>query len=135
MNDLIDVTCAVIIRDGFILITQRGAGMDRAGKWEFPGGKIKSEESQDACIVREIKEELNVDIRVNEWLKPVEYSYPDIKILLIPCIAEITRGTLKLTEHSQYKWAKKEALLSFDMAQADVIVVRQLIEMYRKTII
>jgi 8-oxo-dGTP diphosphatase len=125
----IDVTCAVIIRDGFILITQRGADMDRAGKWEFPGGKVKNGELPEACIVREIKEELNIDISVKEWLKHVEYSYPDIEIRLIPCIAEITGGTLKLNEHSEYEWAKKEELLSFDLVTADVAVVEQVVEM------
>ncbi len=126
MIDLIDVTCALIIRDGFILITQRGAGMDRAGKWEFPGGKVKSDETHDDCIRREIKEELSIDIVIKRWLVPIEYSYPDIKIRLIPCIATITGGTLKLIEHSKYEWVKTEDLPSYDWSQADVAVVKQL---------
>ncbi len=126
MIDLIDVTCAVIIRDGFILITQRGAGMDRAGKWEFPGGKVKNDESPEDCIRREIKEELSIDVAVTGWLNPVEFSYPDIRIRLIPCLAEITDGTIKLIEHSKYEWVKTVDMSSYDWSPADVAVVKQL---------
>jgi len=126
MIDLIVVTCAVIIRDGFILSTQRGAGMDRAGKGEFPGGKIKSNETHDDCIRREIKEELSIDIVVKRWLVPIEYSYPETDIRLIPCIATITGGTLKLIEHSKYEWVKTVNLPYYDWSQADVAVIKQL---------
>ena len=125
---MLDVTCAVIKHNGLILITQRGAGMDRAGKWEFPGGKIVEGESSEQCIVREIKEELNIDISVMEWLEPVEYSYPDIRIRLIPCIAKITSGTINLIEHSKDEWVKIENLLSYDWSSADIAVVNQLLQ-------
>jgi len=125
---MLDVTCAVIIRNGLILITQRGAGMDRAGKWEFPGGKIVEGESSEECIVREIKEELNIDISVTDWLKPVKYFYPDISIQLIPCTAEITGGTINLIEHSKYEWVKTENLLTYDLSFADVAVAEQILQ-------
>ena len=120
-----DVTCAIIIRDSTVLITQRGAGMKRAGRWEFPGGKVYRGETREECIVREIREELSVDVAVLEWLEPVEYSYPDISIRLIPCMAEIKDGTIKLTEHSKYEWVKAEKLLTYDLSSADVLVAKQ----------
>jgi 8-oxo-dGTP diphosphatase len=127
---MLDVTCAVIIRNGRILITRRGPGTARAGKWEFPGGKMIEGESREECIVREIKEELSIDISVTEWLKPVEHSYPDIHIRLIPCMAEITDGSIQLTEHSKYEWVKIKNLLSYDWSPADIAVVDQLLQLH-----
>ena len=129
---MIDVTCAIIISDGIVLIAQRGAGMVRAGRWEFPGGKIVEGESREECIVREIKEELSIDIAVIEWLTPVEHSYPDVRIRLMPCFAEITGGTINLTEHSKYEWVKAENLLTYDLSPADVAVVEQVLLQTKK---
>jgi 8-oxo-dGTP diphosphatase len=123
--DIIDVTCAVIIRKGRILAVQRGVQMSRPGKWEFPGGKIEKGETKEQCIVREIREELDTDIAVKEWLEPVVHHYPDISIRLLPCIAEIISGEIKLKEHSSFKWIPKDKLSMPDWADADIDVVQQ----------
>jgi len=125
----IDVTCAVIVRDESVLITQRGAGMDRSGKWEFPGGKLEKNETAEQCIIREIKEELDIDIKVIRWLEPVKYSYPDITIRLIPCLAKIISRKITAHEHSDYKWVSKNELMSFDWAPADIPVAKQVLNM------
>ena len=124
----IDVTCAVIVDNGSVLVTQRGSGMNRAGKWEFPGGKIKAGETPETCIIREIKEELNVDIYVISSLQPVIHSYLDITIRLIPYVAKISKGLIKLHEHSGYEWAEKEKLLFYDWAAADIPVAEQVMK-------
>ena len=128
MNE-VKVTCAIIIQDRKILVTQRGDRMARAGKWEFPGGKIEKNETAEECIVREIKEELNVDISISRWLKPVSHSYPDIKIKLIPCIAKIVSGKIKLNEHSNFRWITKEELNEQYWSPADIPVAQQLSEL------
>ena len=124
----IDVTCAIIIRSGKILVTQRGQQMARPGKWEFPGGKIENGETTEECIKREIKEELNLDINVIQWINPVSHCYPDIGINLIPCIAEIESGEIKLNEHSKFDWITKDDFAGLDWSTADISVAEQLLE-------
>ena len=124
----IDVTCAVIIRNGKILVTQRGQQMARPGKWEFPGGKIENGETAEECIKREIKEELNLEINVIQWVNPVNHSYPDIAIRLIPCVAEIRSGEIKLKEHSKFDWITKDDIAGLDWSPADIPVAKQIME-------
>ena len=71
----IDVVAAIIEKDGEILATQRGYG-EFEGGWEFPGGKVEAVETPEQAIVREIKEELNADIAVRDFLVQVEHDYP-----------------------------------------------------------
>ena len=128
----VEVTCAIIFQGKKILITQRNKGMSRAGKWEFPGGKIEKNETADQCIVREIQEELNLNIKILQWLEAVEHTYPEIKIRLIPCMAKISSGTILAREHSDLKWVNAEDLMSFDWSPADVHVVKQLLKLLRR---
>ena len=71
----INVAAAIIVKDNKIFATQRGYG-DYKGWWEFPGGKIEPGESNEVALVREIKEELDTEISVSEFLTTVEYDYP-----------------------------------------------------------
>jgi 8-oxo-dGTP diphosphatase len=100
--------------------------MHLAGKWEFPGGKIEEGETAEACIVREIKEGLDIVIRPIEHLIPVDHYYPEKSIRLIPFKCEIVEGEFSLAEHDKFLWVGKDDLLSLDWADAD----RAIIEMY-----
>ena len=124
--NVVDVTCAVIVKDDRILITRRADNMSRPGKWEFPGGKIEKDESAEECILREIEEELNLKLKIKNWIDPVVHHYPDISIRLIPCIAEIGSGELTLHEHSEFKWVKPDELDDQDWAPADIPVIKQI---------
>ncbi|GAB3662313.1 hypothetical protein GCM10028791_37340 [Echinicola sediminis] len=97
-------------------------------KWEFPGGKLEERESEEACLMREIKEELHLQIKVGERLTEVHHQYPSFTIRLIPFLATIQSGSLHLEEHQAYQWMKKEALLALDWAEADVPVVREVLK-------
>lgn len=123
---MIFVTCAVIINEGKILVTQRGPGMSLPGKWEFPGGKVEQGETPEACIVREIKEELNIVIQPIEQMTDSFYDYGTIQITLLPFLARYISGEIILTEHQNYNWLLRSELESLDWAAADKSLVNLL---------
>ena len=123
---MIDVTCAIIRNDeGLVLAVRRGPGMDNAGKWEFPGGKIRPGEDHEDCIIREIDEELAIDIIINGSLDRVEYDYGDKQIRLIPFLCETLVSKPELREHDEYRWMTPEEMLKLDMTPADIPVAQQ----------
>jgi len=121
---MIDVTCAIIVKDKKILATRRARGLHLEGFWEFPGGKIESGETAEECIIREIREELNVEIRILKSLKPAEHRYPEKSICLIPFLSEITFGTLLLTDHSEFRWLAADEIDTMNWASADWEIIR-----------
>src|SRR5690606_22321373 len=107
---MIHVSCAIIQHKGKILICQRSAEMKLPLKWEFPGGKIEQGESKEACLVREIKEELDIEITVQTELQMVSYEYDDFSICLYPFLASLVSGEPKAIEHAQLRWVSSEEL-------------------------
>ena len=89
-------------------------------KWEFPGGKIESDEEPKACLQREIFEELNLNIAVTNELAPVTHQYPDFVITLYPFVCTAMSDTFKLQEHAQALWLSMKALHALDWAEADL---------------
>src|SRR5690606_37970894 len=117
------VTCAIIIQNGKILVCQRSGAMDLPLKWEFPGGKVEPGEDEKLTIVREIKEELHLDIEVVKQLQPVEHDYPSFRICLVPFIARTVDGKLLLEEHADCQWVTIDELDRYDWAPADLPIV------------
>lgn len=124
---MINVTCAIIIKDGKFLVTQRSATMKLPLKWEFPGGKLEEGESEVDCIKREIKEELNIEIDVIQKMKNSIHDYGTFKINLIPFIANYISGAIILSEHANYILLQKSELLNLDWAEADLPILNELI--------
>lgn len=130
MKDLkkVEVSAAVIVKDGNVLATQRGYG-EFKGKWEFPGGKIEQGETQEEALVREIKEELNADINVIDYLTTVRYDYPDFHLIMHAYICELKNNlefvfhNEKELEHDNMIWLDKEDLDHLDWLPADVSIV------------
>ena len=123
---MISVACAIIEdKNGDVLVTQRSARMSLPLKWEFPGGKVEPEELHEGTIVREIREELGVNILITGKLMPVTFQYPTFLIRLIPFICHIFKGDIQLVEHYAYRWVNLNDLLSLDWAEADIPVVHQ----------
>ena len=126
----IPVVCAIIEQDDLILCALRSEHMSLPGKWEFPGGKLELNELPEEALNREIKEELNIKIRIVEALPVAEHAYVPEKIIqLIPYRCAIL-GNEKpsATEHSELRWVKKEQLLQLDWAAADVPIVLNYIQ-------
>ena len=125
------VTCAIIEKAGRVLFAQRGPQMDLPNKWEFPGGKVRSGESPSACLAREIKEELGVDIIVKEALPSHRHTYDHISIELLPFICSVSGGTIMLHEHKDARWADPETASEFDLAEADIPVLNAYIARHK----
>jgi 8-oxo-dGTP diphosphatase len=121
---VIDVTCALIIdSERRLLATQRSAIMSLPLKWELPGGKIEPDETPEQCLIREIKEELNIEIEIVKSLAPNIHNYPFITVKLIPFISKCTNGEIELKEHADFKWLTTNELLDLDWADADIPIL------------
>ncbi|TFV93116.1 (deoxy)nucleoside triphosphate pyrophosphohydrolase [Algoriphagus kandeliae] len=126
---IIPVTCAIIIQDQKVLAVRRSKSMPLAGFWEFPGGKIEEGESPASCIIREIKEELGIEIKLGEILPASDHAYSQEKVIrLIPFSAIIHSGEIKLYEHDQLSWLGANELFEVTWAPADIPIVSYLKE-------
>ena len=114
----VKVVAAIIIHENKIFATQRGYGEFKDG-WEFPGGKIEPGETPQEALVREIKEELDIEIEVKDFLETVEYDYPDFHLSMDCFFCSIRSGELVLKEHEAAKWLTVETLDSVDWLPAD----------------
>ena len=120
---MINVVAAVIKdENGKILITQRNLQKDQGGLWEFPGGKVEKNESYESALIREIKEELNADIEVNEYIGESIHHYPEKDIKLIFYKAKLLSKKVELLEHESCKWITKDEKDKFEFAGADKAV-------------
>jgi 8-oxo-dGTP diphosphatase len=120
------VTAALISIDERVLIAQRGRGKRFACQWEFPGGKVRPGESPEECLRREIKEELNLEIRVDRHCCTVRHRYPDFDIELITFWCSIMAGELRLAEHEQVRWITLAEASQYDFVEADIKVINAL---------
>ena len=123
-----EVVAAIIQRGEEILCLQRGASKYDyiAYKWEFPGGKVEPGETQAGALVREIKEELALDIQIDGLLFTVEHEYPDFLITMHGLRCTARSAEITLHEHTDFKWLRAEELLSLDWAAADIPLVERL---------
>ena len=120
---LTEVSCAVIMDGDLVLVTQRSEHMPHPLKWEFPGGKLKPGETPEGSIIREIREELGVEISVIQLLPSVRHRYSDSDIKLIPFVCSIKEGEIDLSEHKSYRWVHRSELSRVDWLEADIEVV------------
>ena len=125
-----EVTAGIIIDNNKILIAQRVANEKLAGKWEFPGGKIELDETPQECLKREIKEELEVDIEVGDYLGESIYTYPNGEIKLIAYFATVVDGDIKLSVHDKIEWITIGEIDEYDFAAADIYFVEKLKEVF-----
>ena len=114
----VKVVAAIIIHENKIFATQRGYGEFKDG-WEFPGGKIEPGETPQEALAREIKEELDIEIKVKDFLETVEYDYPGFHLSMDCFFCTIKSGELVLKEHEAAKWLTVETLDSVDWLPAD----------------
>ena len=129
----IEVVAAIIHDDeGRIFATQRGYGDYKDG-WEFPGGKMEAGETPEEALKREIWEELETRIVVEQLVQTVEWNYPKFHLTMHCFWCHVGSGSLTLKEHEAARWLNKKQLDSVDWLPADKVVVERLKELYGKT--
>lgn len=125
----IEVVAAVIVHEAQFLCVQRGDGnFDYISrKWEFPGGKVESDESLEEAVRREIQEELMTEITGCDYLMTVEHQYPDFFLMMHSFICRASSKEIVLTEHVDSKWLAPAEMPVLDWAEADIPIVQKLI--------
>ena len=124
------VTAAFIRRGNEFLITQRRDNDVFGGLWEFPGGKQEIGETLEECLVREIYEELNLQIAVQKYLFTVEHNYKEVKIFLHVFYCQLVDGTPECREVKNWKWVDFSTVLNFKFSAADDKVIVRLGEYF-----
>jgi 8-oxo-dGTP diphosphatase len=121
-----EVTAAILIKDKKILIARRKATDNQGGKWEFPGGKIKADETPRQCLIREMKEEFGINVSVGEFFGESIYRYGHGTIRLLAFRTSWIGGQFVLNAHADFKWVYPSQLDGFVFAEADIPFVEKL---------
>jgi 8-oxo-dGTP diphosphatase len=120
------VTAAILIREGKLLIAKRKAGDRQADKWEFPGGTVEPDETPEACLKREIQEEFGITISVDRFFGESVYHYDHGSIKLRAYRAHWQSGKILLKVHADYRWVSSAQLTEYDFSPADIPIVEKL---------
>ena len=120
---IIEVLCCLIFNSkNKLLITRRGSGNFK-GKWEFPGGKLEKDETEEECLKREILEELNIEIDVKSFFMRNNHSYPTFTVKLISYISIFNNGEIELVDHDKYEWVEIHKLKDYDFLDGDIPII------------
>lgn len=126
----VEVVAGIILDErGRIFCVQRGESSKLyiSKKWEFPGGKLEAGETRDEALIRELKEELRIDVDPYEFVLTVDHTYPDFRLIMHSFKCRILNDMEpELTEHLQSKWLSSSDLDVLDWAAADVPIVEAL---------
>jgi 8-oxo-dGTP diphosphatase len=122
----IEVSAALIFHSGRLLITQRHARSHLGGLWEFPGGKREAGETFEQCLVREIREELGVEISVGELFEEIAHAYPEKSVRLKFFICKLLSGEPQPLDCAALKWVAKTELAAFEFPAADAQLLEKL---------
>jgi len=122
------VVAGVICYQDFFLIAQRKKDDFHPLLWEFPGGKKEVDESLEEALIREIKEELDLDIQIESFIMDYPFDYPKKAIHLYFYQCKADSNIIKLNAHNEVKWVKKDQLLNYDFLPADRLIVERWIK-------
>ena len=125
---MITVVAALIKKEDKILIARRATGDSNVyGKWEFPGGKVEKDETEENAIEREIKEEFDMNIKAIRFITNNICEYPTRTIDLRLYECKYLGGEFKLHDHLEYAWININDLLKYDLAKADIPLAKYLL--------
>ena len=120
------VTAAIIENKGKVLIAKRKVTDKLAGKWEFPGGKIKASETPQECLIREMKEEFGIDVHIGAFFGETTHHYASGPIKLLAYHATWIGGSFSLNDHADFAWITPDQFHDFDFAPADMPFAKKL---------
>ena len=121
----IEVVAAILRKENTIFATEKGYG-EFKGYWEFPGGKVEPGESLEEALRREIREELQVEIHMEEKFSELDYDYPHFHLTMHCYFCSVVSGEIKLVEATEGKWLRKEELDSVRWLPADISLIEEL---------
>lgn len=124
--EIIDVTAAIIENNGRFLIAKRKKGKHLGGKWEFPGGKVEHGETPEACLLRELEEELGIVVEVGNFVAEGIFGYEDRKIRLLGYSAKYVSGEFQLNAHEEVRWVSADEFDGYDFAEADLPLIKEI---------
>ena len=119
------VICNSLKEKNRIFATAKGYG-EFKGQWEFPGGKVEVDETPKQALVREIKEELEIDIKVGDLIDTIKYDYPTFHLSMDCFWCEIIQGELKLVEAEAARWLTKDELYDVQWLPADISLIAKI---------
>src|SRR4051812_45915990 len=114
------VAAAILLRQGLVLLARRAPGRSLAGYWEFPGGKIEADETPEAALARELREEFSVEVRVGAFLAANVHRYPTVEVELLAYWTEHVAGDFVLRDHDEIRWVPPTELATFTLSPADI---------------
>jgi 8-oxo-dGTP diphosphatase len=132
MDVLLVAACALVDVDGRILLAQRPEGKAMPGLWEYPGGKVEVGERPEDCLIRELKEELTIDV-TEACLAPLTFAshtYDDFHLLMPLYVCRRWEGEIHAVEHQALKWVRPNEMKNYPMPEADIplaSILRELI--------
>ena len=121
----IEVVAAIFRKENTIFATEKGYG-EFKGYWEFPGGKVEPGESLEEALRREIREELQVEINIEEKCTVLDYDYPIFHLTMHCYFCSVLSGEIKLVEATDARWLKKEELNTVKWLPADISLIEEL---------
>jgi len=122
------VTAAIIKNGDRYLIAQRKVGSHQELKWEFPGGKVEVGEHPESCLQREIAEELNIIVEVEDIFQVVSYNYEHAHVILLCYNCSITQGKPRADDCQDFRWVTINEMKQYRFAPADIPVINRIIE-------
>jgi len=132
LSDILLVVCGALVdADGRVLICQRPEGKSLSGLWEFPGGKVEPGETPEAALIRELKEELTIDV-AQSCLAPLTFashSYESFHLLMPLFVCRRWKGQVTGAEGQELAWVKPARLRDYPMPPADVPLIPHLIDL------
>ncbi|WP_439882332.1 8-oxo-dGTP diphosphatase MutT [Pontibacter sp. MBLB2868] len=124
---MIEVTAGVIENNEKYLIARRAPGKHLAGLWEFPGGKLEAGETYEECLTRELKEELNLDVTVQDHIADSIFKYGDKQIHLRAYFAKSESSEVISIDHDEVRWVGLGELAEYDFAPADLPIINAML--------
>lgn len=131
MKVVLVAACALVDADNRVLITRRPPGKAMAGLWEFPGGKVEAGELPESCLIRELKEELGIEVSL-PCLAPLTFAshgYEDFHLLMPLWVCRRWQGTVTAMEGQELAWVRPQRLRDYPMPPADEPLIPHLVDL------